>query len=855
MNRRNLTALGATAAVAVAATLACVAVTGPTAAVAAPGASHHQPPSWATYVSAPTSRDVRPVRVLAFTAGVSNPDGALGRGVATLTRNPPPPLPAWPAGTTAAASSFHAPNTDNGQPRSYAPGNAIDGNTTTFWNDDTIAAYPDILTITTPVAVTLAGITIQSHPDGVPQDYTVDTWDGAGWQPAATVTGNTDVRHAVGFAVTVSTTAVRITVTRDQSTGKGEFTRVAEVYPGIVPPDDPPSLTLDFGKVVVGYPRISFAGASANRPGVRLAFSETTQYLTDVSDFSRSNNGATITPGTDQIAVPVTPMVWTGARGCADGTKVCADGLHGFRYLKITLDALPADAPDTQPYGTVEVAGVSLQFTAFLGTPHSYRGWFESSDDQLNQYWYNASYTNELIVDTFRSDDVDPREADSPSLDGKLVLHDGAKRDRDPYVGDVAVSGRTAYLTHADGIAARNVLADLADHQRADGWIPPASIRNYTLPLFDYPLWWVTSSWDYVLYTGDTAYASSYYPNLVKVLDLWYPSVTDAHGLLAKGLNGTGGYGDYAFLGRTGEVTYYNALYVRALQDAVQLAGCLGHPDDAARWAQRATAVADAINAYLWDPASGAYLDSAVGAIRHGQDGNGLAVVAGIADHDRATSALNYLAQHTALPYGNSFMDNNTLVPDGAQRVYAFTSYPEIEARFLAGQADSAIDEIKRLSGWMAAHDPGTTDWEGIGAGGSMYEQGFTSAAHGWATGVLPALTNHLLGATPTGPGFVTWSVRPHPGSVAWARGELPTPHGPLAVEWSTRSGRAFTLTVTVPAGTTGTVSVPVRGPTDRVRLDGRLYGDGPRTVEPPGYVSVSGIGAGRHTVTVGTDR
>ena len=197
--------------------------------------------------------------------------------------------------------------------------------------------------------------------------------------------------------------------------------------------------------------------------------------------------------------------------------------------------------------------------------------------------------------------------------------------------------------------------------------------------------------------------------------------------------------------------------------------------------------------------------------MRHAQDGNGYADPRRCRPTRRGpTAALNYLAANTALPYGNSFMDNNTLVSDGIQRVYAFTSYPEIQARFLTGQADSAIDEIKRLYGWMATHDPGTTDWEGIGAGGSMYEGGFTSAAHGWSTGVLPALTNDLLGATPTSPGFATWTVAPHPGTVTWARGQLPTPHGPLQV--SAGHGRAgFTLTVVAPRGTSGTVTLPGR--------------------------------------------
>ena len=179
----------------------------------------------------------------------------------------------------------------------------------------------------------------------------------------------------------------------------------------------------------------------------------------------------------------------------------------------------------------------------------------------------------------------------------------------------------------------------------------------------------MTSSWDYVLYTGDTGYAANYYPNLVRVLDSWYPSVTDERGLLAKGLNGTGGYGDYAFLPRTGEVTYYNALYVRALTAAAGLARATGHGGDADRWTQRGRTLATAINTYLWDPAAGAYLDSATGAVRHGQDGNAIAVVTGVAAPTRAASALSYLAAHNTRPYGNAFMDNDTLVSDGSWKV------------------------------------------------------------------------------------------------------------------------------------------------------------------------------------------
>lgn len=296
--------------------------------------------------------------------------------------------------------------------------------------------------------------------------------------------------------------------------------------------DEVPSVVVDFGMNTVGVLTIEFAGAEGaegSLPGVRLAFSETLENLGNNSDFTRSYNVSqssirpqgvltrkvrreftrlTYTAGTARvggaahrrdgpgicpppyffsrshahlheikIAVETKPYNYTNELGCRhDNNRVCSDGLHGFRYLRISLDALDADEPFTTPQGRVSISSISLRLSAFLGTPDTFKGWFESSDADMTQWWFDGVYTNDLCTDVFRANDTEPRDAVAEGLLGKLVLHDAPKRDRDPYVGDLAVAGLTAFLSHDTTEGVANVLADLADHQRDDGWIPPASM-------------------------------------------------------------------------------------------------------------------------------------------------------------------------------------------------------------------------------------------------------------------------------------------------------------------------------------------------------------------------------------------
>ncbi|GKT51612.1 uncharacterized protein ColSpa_11793 [Colletotrichum spaethianum] len=624
-----------------------------------------------------------------------------------------------------------------------------------------------------------------------------------------------------------------------------------------------PSVTIDFGQNTVGILSISFAGSSTSsaspsgdgrigidggesqeRPGIRLAFSETLRFLGNVSDFSRSYNGDTITPGSDQIAVQKNPYIWTVKHGCqhrdaANGKgQVCADGLHGFRYLRIYLDALPSDAPHTVPYGRVEISNLSLALSAFHGTPDTYQGWFECSDEELTRWWFDGVYTNDLCVDTFRgAEDAEPRGAGSETLEGRFVIHDAPKRDRDPYVGDLAVAAMTGYTSFYD---------DEFEMLTFDS-------MNYTLPLFDYPLWWVVCSHDYVWYTGDVEYLSAYYSNLVAVLDRWYPSVTDpATGLVTKGLNGTAGYGDYAFLPRQGPVTYYNALYVLALRRAAEMAVEFKKDGDAERWRGRADRVARSLGQRNFDQRVGAFWDGTkegefVDA--HAQDGNSIAILTDVVDREKAKGILGYYSRAAARPYGNAFYDSDAVAEGFSQRVYAFISYFELAARFKSGMGESAVEEMKRLYGWMSRQDPGVTFWEGIGPEGRPYEDGYTSMAHGWATGLVPLMTGWVLGVKPTGPGFRTWSVVPEMAGLRWAKGVVPTPEGEgIRVEWEDHGYGDVKMEVRAAEGSRGVVGIPVEGKGALVKVDGEVVyagqdGMSARFFEDRVWVEVEGKG------------
>ncbi len=350
-----------------------------------------------------------------------------------------------------------------------------------------------------------------------------------------------------------------------------------------------------------------------------------------------------------------------------------------------------------------------------------------------------------------------------------------------------------------------------ATNQLPGGAIPASPDQNGEPVLFDYNAYWVEDLYDYILYTGDLELANQLWPNLVALMNEWYPAQAGADGLLVNSL----GAADYALIPRLGDVVaYYNAGYVRALRFAAQIATWIDQPTQAATWLSEITPIASVFSSAFWDASAGAFKDATSGAVVHPEDGNVFAILAGLATTKQARSALDYLTYHDNSPYGATIADNNAWDSDpwgdqASQRIYPFMSYFEVLARFQVGFSASALNLIRIEWGNMLAHSP--TMWETVAPGGATPYGSDPSWDHGWSSGAAPALTNEVLGVTPGAPGFASFDLAPHPSGLLWAKGSVPTPRGAITVSWR-RQGPIFKLTLDAPVA--GEVTLPFAGTT-----------------------------------------
>jgi hypothetical protein len=498
-------------------------------------------------------------------------------------------------------------------------------------------------------------------------------------------------------------------------------------------------------------------------------------------------------------------------------------GFHGgFRYVLLTL---------TTP-GTVSLSGLSVDFQAYRATARDYRGWFLSSDDQLNRMWYSGAYTLQLDMKL-------------PGVNGlpDARIYDGAKRDRSIWTGDLLVQGPTILNTlgqvGADYL--KSSLDALFATQRADGALPGSpdfSKRTSPAgsPLFysnNYSGYGARAAIDYFRYTGDRDYIVSRLPALRREL-AYNQTFLTADNLVASNDR------DFWQATQTGEVTKYSIDYYILLREMAWLERTAGSASAAAGYDATADAIKTAVNARLWNPTLGAYGQSTDHPDVLVEDANALALQYGFVPAARQASVLRAL-KTLWTPYG-AILGPGLQDPTG-HTIEPFGNGMETAGRFAVDDVDGAVDLMRRTWGPMVdPRNPLYTGglWEFKNNDGGV-NRATASLAHGWAASPTVQLTQQVLGVSPDGPGYATWTIQPRPGRLAWAQGVVPTKYGDISARW-TSTGHRFDLKVTTPGSTSGTIAVPA----GTVFLNGRPV----HAKATDGYARIT-VPGGTYSITV----
>lgn len=411
------------------------------------------------------------------------------------------------------------------------------------------------------------------------------------------------------------------------------------------------------------------------------------------------------------------------------------------------------------------------------------RGRFECSDSLLNDAWAISRRTIRLCLQQF--------------------YEDGVKRDGMLWIGDYRVEFLCAHALFGEAALARRCLEMMGACAHPNGSLSAAALRagghqhpriNYIIAaitdpngldrwvLDNYCADYVCSLWEYVLHTGDKEIVIKVAPALRALLG--YLEKVDL--VAAKGGKSfiTDNQVDQSdWWGSRSTLAYQLAT---AFAHGARLLEMLGDGEAARYRTLHAERVRQAVM----------YGEAKAGTLR-----DDVSADASVSWHSymAAWQAGAFMAEELRKVFAKLEADATVRRP-----MAGFMEYWVLAAWFEAGLAREALDEMRSYWGQMLRNGA-TTTWELVDRrvpGMDKIVVGGRSHCHGWSAGPAHLLPAKVLGITPTAPGFAEVAIRPALGDLAWAEGEVPTPHGTIRVRWA--AGAEVTGEVELPAGVTG---------------------------------------------------
>ncbi|KAL7947146.1 putative alpha-L-rhamnosidase A [Trichoderma barbatum] len=554
------------------------------------------------------------------------------------------------------------------------------------------------------------------------------------------------------------------------------------------------SITLDFGKNIAGTVHFNVRAVSGNNEYIGFTFTESSMWI---SPYHCDSGTSATFDSPLWFKIP--------KKGVYGADKSRQRG--GFRYMSIWHNST----------GTITLGDVSVNFTAApeMESLRNYKGYFNSNSEKLNRVWYAGAYTNQLCS-------ADPSTGNALGIpgtnwyynstiaNGTSVLMDGAKRDRLVWPGDVIISAPSMFVStnNLDGV--KNAIDSLFPLQQPDGRLPWAGVP-FTRPgrfnfSFTYHLYTLLDLYYYYLFTGDIQYLAKYWNQYKRAIS-WSLSTIDSSGLA----NVTSS-NDWLRSGMGGHNIEANAILYHTLAMSLRLSDVLNDHALDNTWKSAMADIKTAANNLLWDSAQNLFFDndrnkspSAV----HPQDGNSWVIIAGIVDSTRAAAISTALMRRWIRPFGAP-------APEAGATISPFASGFEVQAHFLAGFPERAIELIEFMWGDFMLDDPRMTNSsfiEGYSTNGDLHYAPYgndarVSHAHGWATSPTSTLSFYSAGLQLTSGAGQTWLIQPRMGGLQHLEAGYTTPLGDFSATWDKR-GNSIIGAFNTPQGTLGSLILP----------------------------------------------
>jgi len=409
-----------------------------------------------------------------------------------------------------------------------------------------------------------------------------------------------------------------------------------------------------------------------------------------------------------------------------------------FRFIQ--LEIVTADEPLT-------IESFDYQET---GYPLEVKTWVKTSDESMQAIWdISERSLRRCMHETYE---------DCPFY------------EQLQYAMDARSQILFTYMTSADDRLARQCFDDFRRSQRYDGMINCCYPSNTSYVIPGFSIYYLMMLYDHMMHFGDQELIRSYLSTIDGILAYFHSHLTKEGivdkigGLLFKDaswsfIDWTTQWNDTTGVPtatRSGPITMESLLYIMGLEHAAKMASFAGRDGIAEEYIVRAGKVREAVRKYC------------MGSNGMIQDGPG------IDEYSQHCQVFAVLTDTIELEQGKESLLKtleNKHEYTQCSVAMAYYLFRALEKCDLYEYTDALWDiwrDMIKNNLTTCVEDPVVQ----------------RSDCHAWGALALYELPAVILGVRPTKPGFEEIEVKPVPGHLTWAEGEVITPKGMIKVQW-----------------------------------------------------------------------